>query len=333
MNWVPNRFVVIGFKSEAVIAYFVEFLSLHGFQYQLIDLDSEVMDFNWSLRLTANGLIWSNSTSCQIIPLEIPIYHRFFVRPEADPACAQRLQDAFDIFTAYCNYAPDSALIVNRPLSGVMNWAKMAHMRSLAEFGFKIPEALATNERWRLEQFRKPAISKGCSGMRSIARRRESVDLDNLSARLQIPTMLQQYISGPDIRVHFIGYENVALKIETEFDDYRYASRNGFEISVVRTTLLNELADKCWAYMKSERLEFAGFDFKVDVDGIWWLLEINPMPGFAFFDKHCEFLISKMLYRKLCRGYGTFSAIEGQREVFIDADRLPAIDRGGSTQV
>lgn len=94
-----------------------------------------------------------------------------------------------------------------------MNWAKMAHMRSLSEHGFKIPLALTTNKRDTLQNFPRPAISKGCSGTRSIAKREECSDVGNLSAELQTPAMLQQLSFGPDIRVHFVGYEHVALKI------------------------------------------------------------------------------------------------------------------------
>jgi hypothetical protein len=65
----------------------------------------------------------------------------------------------------------------------------------------------------------------------------------------------------------------------------------------------------------------------------WWLLEVNPMPGFAFFDRNCDLLISEMLHRKLCTGYGSFLPIEGQRDIYITGDRLPIVDQGSSNRV
>ena len=77
--------------------------------------------------------------------------------------------------------------------------------------------------------------------------------------------MLQTYIEGPDVRVHFVGYEHSAIMFKTEGDDYRYASRNGFELTSEVTTIRPDLVEKCYGHMRSERLEFAGFDFKVQL--------------------------------------------------------------------
>jgi hypothetical protein len=169
------------------------------------------MDPKWHLTLGRDRLIWSNSNGDFSVQYDTPIYHRFFIRPEPETKNALRLQEAFDVFTAFCNAAPDWALIVNRPLSGAMNWAKVAHMRSITRHGFQVPIALTTNKRERLQEFPVPAINKGCSGTRSIAEQADATVVQSLSDWLIVPAMLQQYIGGPDVRVHFIGYEHSAL--------------------------------------------------------------------------------------------------------------------------
>lgn len=50
---------------------------------------------------------------------------------------------------------------------------------------------------------------------------------------------------------------------------------------------------------KVMNLCFSGWDFKLDQAGIFWLLEVNPMPGYHVYDRHADGRISKALVNEM----------------------------------
>jgi glutathione synthase/RimK-type ligase-like ATP-grasp enzyme len=168
-------------------------------------------------------------------------------------------------------------------------------------------------------------INKGVSGVRTIAKRFSRAWWENLSREIDPPILVQKFIAGFDVRVHCVGIASIALKIESDADDYRYAHRYGKTIEMSAIELPGALKAQCWAHMKAERLEFAAFDFRV-CDGQWWLLEVNPMPGFAFFDRQCGGAISRAIWESLKRGYSNL--LDCGTHPFIEAERRPEVDQG-----
>ena len=46
-----------------------------------------------------------------------------------------------------------------------------------------------------------------------------------------------------------------------------------------------DLANRMIEYSRSLDLVFTGWDLKVDFDGRHWCLEVNPMPGYHWYDR------------------------------------------------
>jgi glutathione synthase/RimK-type ligase-like ATP-grasp enzyme len=212
------------------------------------------------------------------------------------------------------------ALVLNRPASGWSNFTKLQHARELRDVGFRVPDsfivgspsvarALVSTGRW---------VSKPCSGTRS-----ETVLMDErLQARLHVldraPTQFQEYIEGSDVRVHWLRGECFALEIRSASGiDYRFGDEEGefTEIDVPAA-----IAQRCAAFAKRARLEFAGFDFKRDAEGEWVALEANPMPGFDYYDRRLDGAISQRIVQLLAHG-------SAREEPFIENSRRPAVNR------
>jgi glutathione synthase/RimK-type ligase-like ATP-grasp enzyme len=212
------------------------------------------------------------------------------------------------------------ALVLNRPASGWSNFTKLQHARELRDVGFRVPDsfivgsAAAGRELLRSGRW----VSKPCSGTRS-----ETVLVDErLQARLHVleraPTQFQEYIEGSDVRVHWLRGECFALEIRSASGiDYRFGDAEG-EFSEIDVP--PAIAQRCAAFAKRARLEFAGFDFKLDAGGEWVALEANPMPGFDYYDRRLDGAISRRIVQLLAHGVGV-------EEPFIENSRRPAVNR------
>jgi hypothetical protein len=170
-------------------------------------------------------------------------------------------------------------------------------MRSI---GFNVPDTYIfgdTNDARRILKPDKSFISKGCSSIRT-----KVIDVGpELFADLDllefVPSQFQKKINGPDVRVHIIGKEAVAIRIVSQNTDYRYdTSENEYSLIEVPSHILK----LCIKYCKQEKLIFAGIDFKIDsTDKKWYALDVNPMPGYDFYDRKIGNKISKALIKYL----------------------------------
>lgn len=80
----------------------------------------------------------------------------------------------------------------------------------------------------------------------------------------------------------------------------------------------DEVARLCAVFCERAGLELAGFDFKLDAAGEWVALEANPMPGFDYYDRRLDGVISRRLIEMLGAG-------PGRREPFIERRRRPPL--------
>ena len=122
------------------------------------------------------------------------------------------------------------------------------------------------------------------SGVRSIVSRLTEQRCGNLAEVANCPTQFQQYIPGVDVRVHVAGDAIFATEITSPADDYRYASRAGVGFGMAAATLPPDLEDRCRAMVRGMGLRLAGIDFRRTPTGEWYCLEVNPSPGFTFFE-------------------------------------------------
>jgi len=96
--------------------------------------------------------------------------------------------------------------------------------------------------------------------------------------------------------VHVIRDQVYAIAIRSRATDYRYAMRQCGKPARLREVRLNDdLSQKCVQLVRSAGLVFGGIDLKITPDDRVYCFEVNPNPGFSFFEYHSGQPISKGL--------------------------------------
>jgi glutathione synthase/RimK-type ligase-like ATP-grasp enzyme len=112
----------------------------------------------------------------------------------------------------------------------------------------------------------------------------------------------QEYVEGEDVRVHTIGDEIFATVIQSSSTDYRYATRStGISPSLAATDVPDDVAHRCLRLAGSLGLEFGGIDLRRDESGRFFCFEINPSPGFSYYESHTGQPIAKAVATHLMR--------------------------------
>lgn len=171
-------------------------------------------------------------------------------------------------------------VVANRSSSGRSNGSKPYQMRLLANAGFEVPEWIVSNDETTVRSFARTCIEgtiyKSCTGLRSRVRRLDDEVLRRLRQGSS-PIVVQEYIMGRDVRVHTVGHHAFATEVIGEGVDYRF-EHEGSEYRP--TTVPDQILRLCCKVAESEGLTIAGFDFRVTDDGLWYCLEVNPVPTF-----------------------------------------------------
>lgn len=179
------------------------------------------------------------------------------------------------------------SLVVNRPSAMASNGSKPYQSLRISAHGFKTPATLLTTspeaalDFWKMHE---NVIYKSVSGIRSIVSRLTKDHVERFQNIANCPTQFQQYISGVDHRVHVIGNEVVASKVVSDADDYRYASREGRKIKIEATRVPDEIEQRCRSLASDLDLTVAGVDLRKTPNGDWYCFEVNPSPGFTFYE-------------------------------------------------
>lgn len=201
-----------------------------------------------------------------------------------DPAY-QRAANVDTQLIAWADLSPSP--VVNRPARMAVNNSKPYQLAMIARFGFNIPNTLVTTDEAEVRRFidhHGSVIYKSVSGVRSIVSRLDHVKPALLVDVANCPTQFQEYIPGVDVRVHVAGEVVLATRITSEASDYRYASRSGANLSMASMDLPEEIARQCRTMASAMGLYFAGIDLRSTPDGAWFCLEVNPSPGFTFYE-------------------------------------------------
>jgi len=171
-------------------------------------------------------------------------------------------------------------VVANRPSSGRSNGSKPDQMMKLQQAGFHVPRWMVSNDEEQARRFNEGCphgtIYKSPSGLRSRVR---LVDRDLLEAfqRGTTPVVLQEYISGVDVRVHTVDERSFGTEISSDGIDYRFESNN----AIYRTVKIPvDIEERCARYVANEGLVIGGYDFRVSFGGEWYCLEVNPVPTF-----------------------------------------------------
>lgn len=180
------------------------------------------------------------------------------------------------------------ALVINRPSAMASNGSKPYQAALIRAAGLDVPDTLVTTDPNAALAFRElhgSVVYKSTSGVRSIVSRLDAEHQDRLADIGNCPTQFQQYVAGTDCRVHVVGNTVFAAEIVSDADDYRYAGRSGHSIDIRACTLEPELAERCRRLAAELGLLFAGIDLRRTPEGRWYCFEVNPSPGFSFYQE------------------------------------------------
>jgi hypothetical protein len=206
------------------------------------------------------------------------------------------------------------ARVINRNSAMASNGSKPYQMQLIRRHGFSIPDTLITNDPELVRQFyrqHRQVIYKSASGVRSIVEPLQPQDFERLERIRWCPTQFQAQVIGENLRVHVIGDQIFATHIQTAAVDYRYAGRQGSTVELQAVEVEGNLAQRCIDLARSLGLAFAGIDLMLTDEseagaadpgfgiGRIYCFEVNPNPGFSYYEVHTGQPIAEAVARYL----------------------------------
>ena len=282
------KVLIVGYPEESVIRHVVTVAEQLGIPYDFFDLRA----------FYQNGLMYFSSSPshnhwlrCHERRYFLEDYSGIYQRTIL-PASSNMTSDTWSrMRSCYVGlevmFRSFSGHVVNRPKSGWENMSKPLQMYWLSQHGFRIPPSLSTSSKSDYQAFRDlgSTIYKSNSGNRSIVGRVENVEGERLQFLEHCPVLFQRQIVGKDVRVHVVQNRVFAVEIDSDAIDYRYASYQGtYRHMRPLIKVPPDIGDLCVSYAEEGGVTLAGFDFKVDLDGNWFCLEMNPTPSFESYD-------------------------------------------------
>jgi glutathione synthase/RimK-type ligase-like ATP-grasp enzyme len=162
--------------------------------------------------------------------------------------------------------------VVNRLGGGMSNNSKAYQALLLRECGLMVPPTLVTNDPTAAMQFYedhgREVIYKSLSGIRSIVRRVGTEQLSRFDLLRNGPAQFQSFIPGENVRVHTVGDRLFATRVHTE---------------------------ACLRVARELDLLLTGIDLKETPEGDYYCFEVNPCPGFIFYERQTGQPISTAL--------------------------------------
>lgn len=155
----------------------------------------------------------------------------------------------------------------------------------LAAAGVRVPASLTTNDPQAVRAFadqHRDVIYKTPAGG-ALVRRLLPRDLERLSALATAPVLFQQRIEGDEFRVTMLDGECVgAWKLPARgVVDAREVLEKAKKVKKLDAGVERV----CARAAKALGLIFTSVDVRVDADGVPWVLECNPTPSVAFYEK------------------------------------------------
>jgi hypothetical protein len=191
--------------------------------------------------------------------------------------------------------------VVNKASAMSSNGSKPYQQLLIQPF-FAVPETEITNSPGVVTAFQQQhgeIIYKSASSVRSVVQTVSSNEAKSFQSIRYCPTLFQQRLKGTNYRVHVLGKKVFAVKAETETVDYRYSNREGKKTDLEIVKLPTAITNKCIALAHALQLSFAGIDLFLTTDGQWFCFEVNPSPGFSYFETNTGQPIAKTLAKYL----------------------------------
>lgn len=178
------------------------------------------------------------------------------------------------------------------------NGSKPYQAQLIGAAGFETPVTLVTNDVRQVlnfEQEHGELVYKSTSSVRSIVRPLDDAARRRLPLLAHLPVQFQRRERGTDVRVHVVGDRILAAQAVTEAVDYRYASRDGEPLELRATALPEDVAARCRRLARLLGLPFCGVDLMRRADGTWVCFEVNPSPGYSWYEQQADLPISDAL--------------------------------------
>jgi RimK-like ATP-grasp domain len=208
--------------------------------------------------------------------------------PDTAPEVALAMYAEYDIgLMALLEDLP--CAVVNRLGGGMSNHSKAFQALLVRQSGLLTPPTLVTNDPEAAHRFYEECqgevIYKSLSGVRSIVRRMEAEQFARLSLLRHGPAQFQAFIPGENVRVHTVGDKVFATRVYSEAVDYRYASREARTVEMEPTILPPAVTASCLRLARQLDLLLTGIDLKETPDGDYYCFEVNPSPGFLYYER------------------------------------------------
>jgi hypothetical protein len=307
--------LLLGLKGIRTFRYTVEkaLAGAYGHRVRVVDLETFIHrgsveirpDAEPVLRIGSDEIDFRQITACYALLMDLP---RRLVRDglirEADwhPIRARLNALILALHRTGCR-------VINRPLLDAGNGSKPLQTFELARLGFPVARSLTTSSPEQALEFAEQlgwrVIYKSTSALPSVANRLtpdRRADIDRISS---CPIFLQEEVAGPDVRVHVVGAETFAERIDFQGGvDARYSPRETRQFRAIE--LPEEVRQRCVRFTAEHGLWIAGFDFKLRMPSEEFVaLEANPTPGYDVYDFRAGGRISESLLRLM--GEATFN--------------------------
>jgi glutathione synthase/RimK-type ligase-like ATP-grasp enzyme len=303
--------LVCGGLADGVTELVCSRLQDCGYPYRLLDLARFPENYRVSWRWADGGPEgWIAATDWRLDLDEISGVYARFLGPEdrpqlpgLDPVAAAALRAEGDL--GLMALLEDlECPVVNRIGGGLSNNSKPYQALVISRAGLSVPPTLVTSDPDAARAFHAEhgdVIYKSASGIRSIVRRLGPNQLARLDLLRDGPAQFQAFIPGRNIRVHTVGERVFATRVESEAVDYRYAHLDGLTAGLEPVALPPALAAACLGLARAFDLLFAGIDLKETPEGEFFCFEVNPSPGFLYYERHTGQPISMALAELLHR--------------------------------
>jgi glutathione synthase/RimK-type ligase-like ATP-grasp enzyme len=287
--------LVCGGLADPVTRFLCDRLKEYGAAYCLVDQRVFPCGYSMSCRWHNNALTgWLAAPDWHTDFEEVTGVYVRYLSPSLrqavnldGPAVGQALHTEND-FALESVFASLPCPIVNRFAAGSSNESKPYQALLIRRSRLRIPATLVTTDRSAADQFYDKfeghVIYKSSSGS-SIGTRLLTKDrLSRLFRNSRTPLQLQEFIPGVNIRVHAVGDQVIATRILSEAVDYRFAKRESCPVQMEPASVPESVAEDCVRLTKECGLLFSGIDLKETPVGDFYCFEINPSPGFCFFE-------------------------------------------------
>jgi glutathione synthase/RimK-type ligase-like ATP-grasp enzyme len=288
--------LVCGGLADGVTELVCSRLQDCGYPYRLLDLARFPEDYRVAWRWTGSvpeG--WIAGPGWRIDLDEISgVYVRFLGLADRQQRLGLDAADAATLLTE-CDVSLMALLedltcpVVNRIGGGLSNNSKPYQALVISRAGLRVPPTLVTSDPGAARAFHAEhgdVIYKSASGIRSIVRRLGPDQLARLDLLDHGPAQFQAFVPGCNVRVHTVGERVFATRIESEAVDYRYAHLDGLTAKLEPVALPPSIEAACLRLARAFDLLFAGIDLKETPEGEFVCFEVNPCPGFLYYERH-----------------------------------------------